>query len=528
MDAVDVEIVRCTLAASLEEAETNICQTSFSPIVYEVRDFCTAVLRPDGRFIAQGMGGIPIFLGDLDAPVRDLMTRHGATMRPGDVYVTNEAAVCGQHLNNVVALRPIFVDDEPVAVAAVRVHWVDIGGRAAGGWVSDTTDVRQEGLQLPCLLAERDGQVQNGLTDLVAANVRYADAVLGDLRAQLAVTSLLEERVRGLVAVYGVDGFRAAVERIWADTDRLVGAALAEWRTGRGEAEARLDTALGDDEPPTIHAAASLDDSGVVTVDFTGTSGQLAVPINSGFGSLIAARIAFKLLTAADRPPDDGGFRRLQVVIPDGTLLSAVTPAPLAQWSAPLPTAVDVVLRAMAPLVPDLVGGGHHGELGGFALFGVDPVTGEDFYQIDTITGGWGGTPRAPGRSALKSVCHGDTYTTSVELEERTIPLLVRAYRLREGSGGAGVHPGGLGTERIYDIRTPTRLNLGLVRGDLAPWGLDGGEPAAPSEVIVERPNAAAVRLMRGTAIELPSGSVLAIRSGGGGGFGAPDAGAES
>jgi N-methylhydantoinase B len=515
-DAIDVEVIRHALSGMLAEAEANICQTAFSPVVYEVRDFCTALLDRDARFVAQGVGGVPIFLGDLDAPVRRVLEQRGEGMRPGDVYLTNEAAVCGQHLNNVVAVRPLYAGGELEALAAVRVHWLDVGGRAAGGWVSDTTDIHQEGLQLPGLLVEREGALRPEVLDLVAANVRFPEMVLGDLRAQVAATALLEQRFEELCERFGSATYAAAVARIWDDSERLAAAQMQRWTGG---ATVRASAAL--DDELRIEVAVEIAD-GRAIVDFGGTSAQSSRPVNSGHGARIAARIAYKCLTVPDRPADEGMFRALEIRVPGGTFLSCGAEAPMALWSAPLPVAVDTVLAAFARVVPDAVPAAHHGELGGFALYGTHPDSGERFYQIDTVTGGWGGGPAGRGRSALKSICHGDTYTTSVELEEQVLPVLVEGYRLRDGSGGAGRSPGGLGTERVYRIPTEMSLNLGLVRPALAPWGLDGGEPGAPSDAVIERPSAEPEVVTSGTALALPPGSRLRIRSGGGGGWGRP------
>ena len=522
MDPIDVEVIRSSFASMLQETEANICETAFSPIVYEVRDFCTALLTAEAEFIAQGIGGVPIFLGDLDAPVRDLMRRRSERIRPGDVYLTNEASVCGQHLNNVVVLRPIHIEDELEAIAAVRVHWVDIGGRAAGGWVSDTTDIYQEGLQLPCVLAARDGALVDDVLELVAANVRYPEPVMGDLRAQIAATTLLEERYRSLRARYKWSVVQAAIEQIWADSEALAAAAVRDWRVDKARATAYLDPPEPGQDPPTIHVTATKHPDGEIEVDFDGTSPEVRSPINSKFGAAVAARIAYKILTLPERTADEGAFRGLRINVPRATFLSCSSDMPLAQWSAPLPTAVDTVLAAMGQLVPGHVAAAHHGELGGFALYGRDPMSGRSFYQIDTITGGWGGTPSRPGRSALKSICHGDTYTTPAELEERSLPLIVCSYRLRPGSEGDGLNPGGCGTERVYEVRSTTYLNLGLVRAGLAPWGVEGGGDAESSDVIIERPGEPPQRILRGTAIELPPGTVLRLRSGGGGGYGRP------
>ena len=522
MDAIDAEVIRCSLQSMLQEAETNICETAFSPIVYEIRDFCTAILTPDAQSIAQGIGGIPIFLGDLEAPVRSLMERRRNDLRPGDVYLTNEAAVCGQHLNNVAAMRPVFVDGILEAIAVMRVHWVDVGGRAAGGWVSDTTDVYQEGIQLPCVRIVREGFYESEVLNVVEVNVRYPEAVLGDLRAQVAATGILEERYLALRCRYSREELERAIEDIWDASELLAAAKVANWDVGTARASASLDPTESGGLPPIIEVTVTKEATGRIVVDFEGTSQQLAQPINSRFGAAVAAKIAYKILTLPDRAADEGAFRALDIRVPEGTFLSCLAGAPLAQWSAPLPTAVDAVLSAMGKLVPGHVSAAHHGELGGFALYGTDPVNGRSFYQIDTITGGWGATPTGPGRSGLKSICHGDTYTTPVEFEERAMPLRVRSYRLRRGSGGKGKFSGGMGTERVYDISVPASLNLGLVRSHLQPWGVQGGDAGKGSDVLIERPGQEAQELVRGTAIELPAGSTLTIRSGGGGGYGSP------
>ena len=172
-DAVTVEVVRHTITAIADEMEANLTRTAFSPIVYESKDFCAALLDTTGQMIGQAMGSLPVFLCDLGNAIQDVLRVYGLErIEPGDVFASNDPTVFGQHLNNVVITLPIFWEGQVAAFTAVRAHWVDIGGKDPGGWNADTTEIYQEGLQIPTLKLYKRGALDDEIVRLICLNIR--------------------------------------------------------------------------------------------------------------------------------------------------------------------------------------------------------------------------------------------------------------------------------------------------------------------------------------------------------------------
>lgn len=506
----------------MEEIETNITRTAYSPIVYEVRDFCVAILDKHGRMICQGRGGIPAFLADLGYPVGDGLATYGPDgFEPGDLIITNHAGTCGQHLNNIVSYSPLIWNGELLGFMVLRVHWVDVGGRFPGGWVSDTTDIFQEGFQVRTVKLIKRGEFDQEILRILRHNMRYPEQSFGDMRSQIAGCRLGERRFLDLVERYGKETVLEAIQVIWDQSEATTRQAIAGIPDGEYSAESFLDDD-GVNDGQAVRVKAVVRVSGTdLEVDLSECSDQVRGPINSGYGGLVAARIALMYLVPGDRAPDEGTFRPLRVTIPPGKFVSAQEPAAMAQWSAPLPTVIDTILRALGQAVTGLPGA-HHGEVGGYAFYGRDREDRHSFYHIDTMSGGWGGHAGGDGVSALKSMVHGDTYTTSIEVEETGTPLEILRFALRPDSGGAGRHRGGLGTERHYVIPGGGALNVGLLRTRCAPWGNAGGLPGAPSRVLVRAPGGEWQEVNRVTGYPLAPASEVLVLSGGGGGFGDP------
>ena len=177
---------------------------------------------------------------------------------------------------------------------------------------------------------------------------------------------------------------------------------------------------------------------------------QVPGPTNSGYsGGLAAARVAFKCLTLPQAPVNEGCFRPLEIILPEGKMLNARPPAALGLWSIPLPTVIDTILKALAPALPDRIPAAHKGDMGGCSFFGFRP-DGRRFLLMNIFGGGWGGRPREDGESASVSICQGDVRNAPVELQEIQYPFLIERFALRRDSGGAGRHRGGLGVELTY------------------------------------------------------------------------------
>ena len=522
---VTIEVVRNSLPAAADEMADGLARSSYNMMIYEVRDFSCAILDAEGRLLCQNVGGVSHFVADLGVVIRDAVTRIGvAGFRPGDGFITNHQRVCGQHLNNVVAFTPVFAGGELLGFAVVRAHWVDIGGMstgfgAAGGVV---TDPWIEGLQLDLVRVQRDGAFDDQLVKLIMDNVRYPEAALGDLRAQLAACRAGAQRLEALVARYGRDAVAQSVERIFSDSEQRCRKIVEQIPDGEYQATAALDHDLLDRHAPLeIEAKVTVAGSDM-TIDLTGCARQRRSSINSR--TLAAAYVAYKAITMPLEPVNDGSFAALTVCIDEGNFMMAQFPAPMAKWSIPIPTVVDTILRALAPALPGRIPAAHHASLGGgVAFFGTDPASGRRFVTQAVEGGGWGGLPAADGESASVSVCQGDVRNAPIEGLELKFPLLVERRELRPDSGGAGQYRGGLGLVTEFTNLVDGTWSFTLPpREQCPPWGLFGGGPAQTSRLeLREKPDAEWEQIESGRR-QVQAGASARIYTGGGGGWGDP------
>jgi N-methylhydantoinase B len=521
---ITAEVVRNAVVAYADEMANALSRAAYNMMIYEVRDYCCGLLDTQARMISQNRGGLPIFLADLGVAVADGIARYGLDgFAPGDVVVMNQGEVCGQHLNNVVVYSPCFHAGEIVGFAANRAHWVDIGGMRQGFGSTGSTDIYAEGLQMRSLKIFAAGVRNETLWQIIRDNVRYPDAALGDLRAQIAACQLGARRYGELLARYGRDTVEACIARIWDQAELAARQVVQSIPDGTYEAESYLDNDgrnLG--VPIRIKVAVHVRGS-QMTIDYTDMHGQVGSPMNSGrSGGIAGARVAFKALTSPDLDVNEGCFRPLTVDLPDGTILSAKPPAALGLWSIALPTVIDTILRALAPAVPHLVPAAHKGDMGGCSFFGFRPDGGR-FILMNIFGGGWGGRPSEDGESASVSVCQGDVRNTPVELQEIKYPFLIEQHALRADSAGAGKFRGGFGLALTYRALQACKANINCDRTRDPPWGLHGGEPAATNRAIIRRAADGAQQVVyKATEIEIAAGDSVTFLTAGGGGYGDP------
>jgi N-methylhydantoinase B len=523
-DPITLEVVRCALVAYCDEMASALRRTAYNPMIFEVQDYCVGLVDTVGDLIAQNLGGLPIFLADLGVSVADGIARYGLDgFEPGDAIVMNYPYVAGQHLNNVVVYTPIFVDGRVVAFPAVRAHWVDIGGARIGFGSTATTDIYAEGLQLRSIKVLKGGRWDEDVMQILKDNIRMPESSLGDLRAAIAACRLGERRITELAQRYGLDTVMACIEEMRNQSERLSRDAVARMADGVYSASSWMDNdGQKLDEP--IRLDISVEVAGEeLTVDFSGISEQVQGPLNSGrSGGVAAARVAFKALTLPTHPVDEGSFRNLHVVLPEGKLLNARPPAALGQWSISLPTVVDTIIKALAPALPDKVPAGHKGDMSGFTFYGVDERSGSRFVCLNINGGGWGGRPVGDGPSACVSVCQGDVRNVPIEIQESRYPLVFTKQELRADSGGAGQHRGGLGLEIEAVPQQAVFTNIANERTTCPPWGLHGGQPGAVNDTVVVQPGAEPVHVKKHTGLRLEAGSSITFRTAGGGGWGDP------
>ena len=524
VDPITLEVIRSALKHNLDEIELALCRTAYSSTVYEVRDMCAGWIDAEGRLLAQGRYGLPIFMADLATSVMPGIELFGSDgYSPGDVIITNHAETCGQHLNNVVVYAPIFHQDELIAFTATRAHWADVGGKAVGSYSTDSTEIFQEGIQWNQLKVMKGGREDQEVMRMIANNVRFPDQVIGDMRAQITACRLGERRLLEMVERYGIDTLRACMQKIWAQSEARAREVVAGIPDGTYTASAFLDNdGINLDERLNIEVAVTIQGSDMI-VDLTGTHAQVQGPMNSGAaGALAAVRVAFKCITAPGTTPDEGAFRPLSVVVPKGTFVSAEPPAPLAQWVIMMPTLIETVFLALAPVLPGRIPAAHMGDMSANFFYQQSTPTKQGFVHADPFPGGWGARPNGDGPVPLKSYCHGDTNKISVELEELKFPFRVLRYEMRADSGGVGEFRGGPGLDREFELLEDVMITTSLERSECPPWGLEGGGAGGAPIAILQTPAGGSEGFHKATMKPVPAGSRLLISTAGGGGFGNP------
>jgi N-methylhydantoinase B len=522
IDPVVTEIVRNGFIAATEEMKTNLMRTAYNMIIYEALDFTVGLFDRDGNTVSIGIG-LPMFIRGMSDTIKAKIKYFGREkLEPGDVLLTNDAYITGSHLNHMTFSVPIFHGSELIGFAACMAHWQDIGGTLDGM----TRDIYSEGLQMPIVKAWRAGVPNEEILSLIHMNVRLPERAMGDLRAQVAAIKTGEKRFLELVSKYGRDAVLGAIDSIFDHSEAVARASVQQIPDGTYEAESFMDddgVEVGRRVPIRVKVIVAGDR---MVIDLTGVSEQVKGFYNSGeTAGRSAAQVAFKCLTSGlDLPINDGSFRNLEVILPAGKVVSARRPAPMRWWMTYPMTIVDTVFKALAPAVPIRVIAGHHADLVVAMINGRHPRDNNLFiYLGGLIGGGWGAKHGEDGQSATIAINDGDTHNGPSEQVEAKFPLLVERYALREDSGGAGKHRGGLGTEQVVRALDQIMFNAQIERVDCRPWGLFGGLSGFGNEVQLTRNNEN-IRFPTGKVLAqlLNKGDVYTLRSGGGGGYGSP------
>jgi len=523
LDPITLEVLRNALPAIANEMSLDLQRSSYNMMIYEVGDYSCAILDADGQLIAQNVGGVSHFVSDLGVVIRDGVARFGRDgFSPGDVILTNHQAVAGQHLNNIVVYTPIFRGEQLLGFAAIRAHWIDVGGMSTGFGASGLAfDPWGEGLQLDQLKVWEAGVPDEKLLKLIGDNIRFPEASMGDLRSQVAACQLAQRRLAELHERYGSDVVQAAIATIFEQTEERCRRAVEAIPDGVYEAESFLDGDAAEPEPIEIRVKVTVS-GGDMEIDLSGCSAQRRTGVNGR--TLAGALVAYKALTAPDGPVNEGSFAAARVVIPEGNVMMARFPAPMAGWSVILPTVVDTVFRALADAIPDRIAAGHFGILGiPLVFFGTDPRTGRRFVTQSIEGGGWGGRPFADGESGSVSICQGDVRNSPIENMELKVPVLIEERGLRTDSGGAGRYRGGLGVTVRVRALAEGRWNLKQSRRrGLPPWGLNGGADGGGSDNLIRRADEETFTSIDAAHVAAPAQTVVVQTSAGGGGWGSP------
>ena len=510
LDAVTLEILRNQFEGVAEEMGHVLVTGAYSPNIKERRDCSTALFDADGRLVAQAEH-IPVHLGAMPAAVDAVLEKDPD---PGDVWVLNDPFQGGTHLPDVTMVSPITVDEDVLGYAVSRAHHADVGGMSPGSMPAGAREIYQEGLRLPPVRLAIDGEVNDDVMDVVLANVRNASERRADVRAQLAANDRGADRLRDLVDEHGRDRIEAAFDAVMEYSRDRMTAAIDELPDGEYRARDVLEGDGQTDVDVPIEAAVTVDGTDVA-VDFAGTADQVAGNVNAPLAvATSAVYFVVRCVTDPDIPPNQGCYDPVTVDAPEGSLLNPTPPAAVVGGNVETSQRVtDVVLAAFADAAPDRVPAQGQGTMNNLVV-GSRDANGFSYYE--TIGGGAGGRPNGDGTDGVH-VGMTNTLNTPVEALEAEYPLHVEQYGLRSGTGGDGEHRGGLGIVRSVRVDADATVSLLTERRRYAPKGVAGGEDGTTGENRIDGETVPAK-----TTREVDAGTVVTVRTPGGGGHGDP------
>jgi len=520
IDPVTLEVLRNALAEVAEEMNANLVRTGYSPNIKERRDCSAALFDGRGRMVAQAES-IPVHLGAMPFSVRAAL-EYFKDLNPGDTVILNDPFAGGAHLPDITFVTPIFHRDRLVAFAANRAHHADIGGKAPGSLAGDSTEIYQEGLRIPPIKLWQAGELNGDLLKIILANTRTPEERLGDLRAQKAANETGRRRFLELVERYGPGLLEEAVEELLDYSERRLRAELGAIPDGTYGYEDYLDDDGIGEGLIKISVRVEVAGGGI-TVDFSDSASQVEGPVNAVYAvTASAVYYTIRALTDPDIPPNEGCYRPIEIIAPQGTVVNARPPAAVVGGN--LETSqriVNVLLGALAQALPERAIGASQGTMNNLTLGGIDPRSGRPYAFYETIGGGFGARAAKDGIDGVHSHMT-NTLNTPIEALEIAYPLRVERYELRPNSGGAGRSRGGLGIRReIRILGHRARLSLLADRRVTHPWGIFGGEPGerGADSIIIDDEE----RPIPGKAtMTLEPGTVVRIETPGGGGYGDP------
>lgn len=510
MDQITLDIMWSRLVSTVNEQAAALMRASFTSIVREAGDLSAGVFDRRGRMAAQAVTGTPGHINSMATGMIHMLEKYPAeTLKPGDVLITNDPWKTASQINDITIATPVFLKDKLVAVFANTCHALDIGGR---GLSADSRSVFEEGLFLPVMKLHEAGRPVQPIFDILAANVRTPEEVLGDIHSQIVGNEVGARQLISFMQEFNLDDIEELSNEIINRSEAGMRDRIAALADGEYGYALTID---GFDHPITLRAEVVVSGD-ELTVDFNGTSESVPRGINVCLNYTHAyTTYGIKCAVSPDVPNNEGSFRPVHVTAPEGSILNAKFPAAVGGRHLVGHFLPSVVMGAFAQALPDRVMAPGFDGLWDTHIAGVKR-NGEHFSFTWFASGGTGALK---GQDGLPATAYPSGIAgVPVEVIENLAPLVIHRRELRRDSGGPGAFRGGLGqTWEIEVLTDKPYIFSGLYERIHHPApGLHGGGPGKRGEIKTNN----GVEIPPKVSLQVPAETIVTLEMPGGGGFG--------
>ncbi|WP_414478556.1 hydantoinase B/oxoprolinase family protein [Peribacillus frigoritolerans] len=521
-----LEVIKDSLLSIGEEMFIALARTSMSPMFYEVLDYACGLTDAKGNLISQG-NGVTSFIGMLSPMVQHILDKYdgGNKLSEGDIIIINDPYVGGgSHLSDVGLVMPIYFEGELIAFSANKGHWTEVGGKDPGSFTNNSTEIYQEGLQMPGIKLFEAGKVNEGIVEMIATNVRLPQLSLGDMWAQVAALRTGEKRMKELCTKYGKSTVSSTMDNLIEQAEKYSLKELGELPKGTFEAQDFIEGDPSKGGPYPIKVKVTITDDEFIC-DFRGSHKQVMNPVNcSYYGLLSSVRVMFLAIIRPKFNVNEGLFKPLRIITDDHSIVSATRPSPVSMNFEARIGGAELIWKALAPLLPDRLTSGHLLSVCSVLLSGKHPETKEPFLIVEPTLGGWGAGEDQDGQRGQFCMGNGETYNMPIEIAEARYGVRVENYGLRCDGEGAGQHIGGSGVIRSYKtLSDGQELTVSFGRHQFQPWGMNKGENGSSSYIKIHKENGEVIGPFGVTSrLKLDKGDTVHLVTATGGGYGDP------
>ena len=528
VDAITLELVQATLNNIVREMRVTLMRSSYAPILYETHDFSCSILDHTGEIVGMYVD-VPHHNFQLVFCTQYLLDKYGEDIHPGDVFYINDPYIGGTHLNDIALLLPVFYQGKLVHFTTARAHWGDVGGLTPGSVSGKSTELFHEGLRIPMVKICDQGTLNEPLLDTFLANVRMPFEARGDFMAQLQTARLGENRIIELYDRYGPETIGACLSTYLHQAETRMRHAIAALPDGTYFAEDYLENSGTNPDPVVVRCKTEIHGD-TMDIDFTGTSQQVAGPTNTPYTcSLCGVFNVLKTFLDPGVLMNSGGWRPINVNIPEGTTLNPTWPAPVGGFADIMFGPVQgCMLGVLGQLIPDQLSAALRSGANQVNASGKDPSRGNALWHLfEFASGGWPACKDNDGNLNTYQWDMGDLPTIwPFERMEQIRPLKAQYNDMYVDSGGPGYRRGGLGLKRMWEVTAPTGVISILTSDAILPRpGMSMGYGGALNSITVQR-DGKEIPMSdipgKVSGFPLLQGDCIITLSSGGGGYGDP------